>query len=75
MELSVIVVHSSPSLRKFLKATVAAMGNQVVVAESDKQGLSFLESNQADLIIVEQPLLDLEAANFITQVKLISGHE
>ena len=42
MEMSVIVVHSSPSLRKFLKATVAAMGNQVVVAESDKQGLSFL---------------------------------
>ena len=75
MELSVIVVHSSPSLRKFLKATVAAMGNQVVVAESDKQGLSFLESNQADLIIVEQPLLELEAANFITQVKLIPGHE
>ena len=51
------------------------MGNQVVVAESDKQGLSFLESNQADLIIVEQPLLELGAANFITQVKLIPGHE
>jgi len=51
------------------------MGNQVVVAEIDKQGLSFLESNQADLIIVEQPLLELGAANFITQVKLISGHE
>ncbi len=75
MELSVIVIHSSPSLRKFLKATVAAMENQVVVAESDKQGLSFLESNQADLIIVEQPLFELGAANFITQVKLIPGHE
>ena len=30
---------------------------------------------QLNLIIVEQPLLELEAANFITQVKLIPGHE
>ena len=75
MELSVIVAHTSASLRKLLKATIVAMGNKVVEAESGKQGLSLVEANQADLILVEHPLADLDVASFITQVKLVTGHE
>ena len=60
LKLRVLVVDDEPAIRRFLRASLTAHGNEVFEATTGEQALSAVISHRPDLIILDLGLPDME---------------
>lgn len=58
--LRVLVVDDEPAIRRFLRASLTAHGNQVYEAATGQEALAAVVANRPDLIILDLGLPDME---------------
>ena len=60
LNLRVLVVDDEPAIRRFLRASLTAHGNEVFEATTGEQALSAVVAHRPDLIILDLGLPDME---------------
>lgn len=60
LKLRVLVVDDEPAIRRFLRASLTAHGNEVFEATTGEQALSAVIAHRPDLIILDLGLPDME---------------
>ena len=60
LNLRVLVVDDEPAIRRFLRASLTAHGNEVFEATTGEQALSAVVAHRPDLIILDLGLPDIE---------------
>ncbi|HEX9077872.1 MAG TPA: response regulator [Anaerolineae bacterium] len=60
LNLRVLVVDDEPAIRRFLRASLTAHGNEVFEATTGEQALSAVGAHRPDLIILDLGLPDME---------------
>jgi two-component system KDP operon response regulator KdpE len=60
LNLRVIVVDDEPAIRRFLRASLAAHGNEVFEATTGQEALSAVVAHRPDLIILDLGLPDMD---------------
>jgi two-component system KDP operon response regulator KdpE len=60
LSLRVLVVDDEPAIRRFLRASLTAHGNEVFEATTGEQALSAVVAHRPDLIILDLGLPDME---------------
>lgn len=59
-KLRVLVVDDEPAIRRFLRASLAARGNEVFEASTGQEALSAVVAHRPDLVILDLGLPDLD---------------
>ncbi|MBI4553879.1 MAG: response regulator transcription factor [Candidatus Latescibacteria bacterium] len=68
----VLIVEDEPSIRRFLKASLASHGYAVFEAQDAQEGLEGSVSSHPDVIILDLGLPDLDGLEVITRIRVRS---
>ncbi len=56
----ILIIEDEPQIRRFLRASLAAQGYQLVEVASGQEGLAQVASRQPDLILLDLGLPDID---------------
>jgi len=70
---TIIVIEDEAQIRRFLRATLASEGYQVIEAETGKQGLTEAATRKPDLIILDLGLPDMDGVDVVKGVRAWSS--
>jgi two-component system KDP operon response regulator KdpE len=65
----VLVIEDEPSIRRFLRPTLASQGYRIVEAETGEDGLLQAATRQPDLVILDLGLPDLDGLEVIRRLR------
>ncbi len=69
----VLVVNYDYEISRILEVNLAHANLEVVLAESGAEALEIIRRDKADIIIVDQELLDMESSDIFRHIKELSG--
>jgi len=69
----VLVVNYDSEIRRILEVNLAHANLEVILAESGAEALEIIRRDKADIIIIDQELLDMETGDIFRHVKELSG--
>jgi two-component system KDP operon response regulator KdpE len=69
MPVTILVVDDEPPIRRFLRASLAAIGHRVVLAEDAAGALAGLASEKPDLVILDLGLPDRSGLDVIADIR------
>jgi PAS domain S-box-containing protein len=71
--LKILLVEDEPDARELVKRLLSESGAQVAVADSAAEGLRWLEANQADVIVSDIGMPEIDGYEFLRRARKLDG--
>ncbi|HOV13362.1 MAG TPA: response regulator, partial [Spirochaetota bacterium] len=69
----ILIVEDDPTSARYLELLLKTDGYQIIVAESGKESLSFLETHKFDLVLLDLYLPDISGIDILKEIRVKFG--